>query len=109
MKEGEFPCTGRLPHRQAQGGAVESQKAGHIRAGNREKVALSQPINSSRTMAPARWQAPGTNRRPQKTHRTEGEPRGPGEVRHTNLCSHKPQGTEPGPQELKEEYKNPMT
>ena len=54
MKEGEFPCTGRLLHRQAQGGAVESQKAGHIRAGNREKVALFQPIKSSRTMAPAR-------------------------------------------------------
>ena len=98
MKEGEFPCTGRLLHRQAQGGAVESQKAGHIRAGNREKVALFQPIKSSRTMAPARWQARGTKRRPQKTHSTGGGPRGPGEARNTNLCSaHTGPSAEGGP------------
>ena len=27
MKQEEFPCTGKLPYRWAQGGAVESQKA----------------------------------------------------------------------------------
>ena len=108
MKEGEFPCTGRLPHRQAQGGAVESQKAGHIRAGNRKSCTFSAHKNLT-DYGPSQMVGLGTNRRPQKTHGTEGEPRGPGEARHTNLCSHKPQDAEPGPQELKEEYKNPMT
>ena len=73
-----------------------------------EKVALSQPIKSSQTVVPTRWQARGMERRPHKSHSTERGPRGPGESRHTNLCSHNPQGAEPGPQELKE-LKNPMT
>ena len=108
MKKAEFPRTGRLPHRQAQGGAAESWKAPGTSGQKTEEVSLSQPIKSSQTVVPTRWQARGMERRPHKPHSTEGGPRGPGESRHTNLCSHKPQGAEPGPQELKE-LKNPTT
>ena len=41
LKKAESPRTGRLPHRQGQGGAAESWKAGHFRAENRESCTFS--------------------------------------------------------------------
>ena len=78
-------------------GTSESHaKVGAQKAKYRESC-TSQPINSSQTVAPTRWQAQGTKRRPQKPHGTEGRPRVLIERQHTNLSSaHKSQGAEGG-------------
>ena len=57
MKQ-EFPCTVKLPHSRAQGGAAESQKTRQSRdlAENRDSY-TPQLVKSSRTVGPIRRQA----------------------------------------------------
>ena len=76
MKQEEFPCTGKLPHRRTQGRAEESWKTGQSQA-LEEKKQRNLHFSAHKqltTVAPTRGQARGTERSPQKTCSAKGRP-----------------------------------
>ena len=68
MKQEEFPCTGKLPHRRAQRGAVESQKTGQSTGleGMKQRKLHFSAHNNSRT-----WPQPDVRLgEPREAHRS---------------------------------------
>ena len=62
LKQEEFPCTGKLPRRWAQGGAAESWETWQSSdlEGRKQRKLHFQPINSSQIVAPTRQWTWGT-------------------------------------------------
>lgn len=80
MKQEEFRCTGKLPHREAQGGLWNLKKAGKagFEAENRDSC-TSQPIRSSPDCGNKKMADWGTERSPQEPCGTKGGCREPKE------------------------------
>ena len=73
MKQEEFPCTGKLPYRWAQGGAVESQKARQSWDLGKNQRKLHFSAHRQLTdCGPNQMAGSGNQRSPQKPCVTEG-------------------------------------
>ena len=73
MKQEEFPCTGKLPYRWAQGGAVESQKAKQSwDLGKYQRKLYFSAHRQLTDCGPNQMAGLGNQRSPQKPCVTEG-------------------------------------